>query len=282
MDRERKWNIVLILLCIILCAVLAGLFVWNKKSEAKESKRLEEVAAGKVVSENKKEEVVKKEEKAPQKEEEQEIPETKKIEGIVCWGDDMLNGEESTTYSYKVVLQKLLQENGYSLPVQDKTLQGAGTMSMMTMAGVPKEKVEGFINKHIEAAQGSELPITETGIRDLTPEQLARTDLNCVPIISMGYYGGWSHDPTELAEQQQAILDTFPSKEQFLIIGAIPIDGSVDAATLDSVMKEKWGEHYISAAEISSRPAATYEGQEAIANAVFQKLEELKYIQKEG
>lgn len=282
MDRERKWNIVLILLCIILCAVLAGLFVWNKKSEAKESKRLEEVVAGKVVSENKKEEVVKKEEKAPQKEEEQEVPEKKEIEGIVCWGDDMLNGEESTTYSYKVVLQKLLQEHGYALPVQDKTLQGAGTMSMMTMAGVPKEKVEGFINKHIEAAQGGELPITETGIRDLTPEQLARTDLNCIPIISMGYYGGWSHDPAELAEQQQAILDTFPSKEQFLIVGAIPIDGSVDAATLDGVMKETWGEHYLSAAEISSRPAATYEGQEAIANAIFQKLEELKYIQKEG
>lgn len=272
----------LILLCIILCAVLAGLFVWNKKSEAKESKRLEEVVAGKVVSENKKEEVVKKEEKAPQKEEEQEVPEKKEIEGIVCWGDDMLNGEESTTYSYKVVLQKLLQEHGYALPVQDKTLQGAGTMSMMTMAGVPKEKVEGFINKHIEAAQGGELPITETGIRDLTPEQLARTDLNCIPIISMGYYGGWSHDPAELAEQQQAILDTFPSKEQFLIVGAIPIDGSVDAATLDGVMKETWGEHYLSAAEISNRPAATYEGQEAIANAVFQKLEELKYIQKEG
>lgn len=256
--------------------------MWNKKSEAKESKRLEEVVAGKVVSENKKEEVVKKEEKAPQKEEEQEVPEKKEIEGIVCWGDDMLNGEESTTYSYKVVLQKLLQEHGYALPVQDKTLQGAGTMSMMTMAGVPKEKVEGFINKHIEAAQGGELPITETGIRDLTPEQLARTDLNCIPIISMGYYGGWSHDPAELAEQQQAILDTFPSKEQFLIVGAIPIDGSVDAVMLDGVMKETWGEHYLSAAEISSRPAATYEGQEAIANAIFQKLEELKYIQKEG
>lgn len=285
LDRERKWNIVLILLCIILCAVLAGLFVWNKKSEVKESKRLEEVAAGKAVSGNKKEKAAKTDEETPQKkEEEQEVPEEKEaeIEGIVCWGDDMINGEESATYSYKVVLQKLLQENGYNLLVQDKTLQGAGTMSMMTMAGVPKEKVDGFITRHVEAAQGSELPITETGIRDLTPEQLARTDLNCVPIISMGYYGGWSHDPAELAEQQQAILDTFPSQEQFLIVGAIPIDGSVDAATLDSVMKEKWGEHYISAAEISSRPAATYEGQEAIANAVFQKLEELKYIQKEG
>ena len=61
MDRERKWNIVLILLCIVFCIALAGLFVWNKKSEAKDSKRLEEVAAGKTVSENKKEEAVKKE-----------------------------------------------------------------------------------------------------------------------------------------------------------------------------------------------------------------------------
>lgn len=283
LDRERKWNIVLILLCVTLCVVLAGMFVWNKKSEAKESKRLQEIASGKIVSQDKNKGAAKAEETVPQEEEEpQQTQEIRKIEGIVCWGDDMINGEESATYSYKVVLQKLLQENGYNLPVQDKTLQGAGTMSMMTMAGVPKEKVDGFITRHVEAAQGGELPITETGIRDLTPEQLARTDLNCVPVISMGYYGGWSHDPAELAEQQQAILDTFPSKEQFLIIGAIPIDGSVDAVTLDGVMKEKWGEHYISAAEISSRPAATYEGQEAIANAVFQKLEELKYIQKEG
>ena len=47
-------------------------------------------------------------------------------------------------------------------------------------------------------------------------------------------------------------------------------------------MSEKWGEHYISAAQVSSSPAATYEGQEAIANAVVQKLEELNYIHKEG
>ena len=70
--------------------------------------------------------------------------------------------------------------------MQDKTLQGAGTMSMMTMAGVPKEKVEGFINKHIEAAQGGELPITETEIRHLTPEQLARTIIKLYPDYQYG------------------------------------------------------------------------------------------------
>ncbi len=141
-----------------------------------------------------------------------------------------------------------MQEHGYALPVQDKTLQGAGTMSMMTMAGVPKEKVEGFINKHIEAAQGGELPITETGIRDLTPEQLARTDLNCIPIISMGYYGGWSHDPAELAEQQQAILDTFPSKEQFLMILTVSRlsvwdimeDGVMTRQSLPNSSRQSW------------------------------------------
>lgn len=194
----------------------------------------------------------------------------------------MINGEPSATYSYKVVLQQLLQENGYSLPVQDKTLQGASTLSMMTMAGVPAEEVQQYITSHREAAAGVELAITETGIRDLTPEQTNRTDLQCIPVICMGYYGGWNHDPAELAEQQQKILDTFPNKERFIIIGAMPMDGSVDAATLDAALKEKWGEHYISAAEVTTSSSATYEAQAEIAQAVFAKLEKLKYIQKEG
>ena len=58
-------------------------------------------------------------------------------EGVVCWGDEFLGGEEALNYSYKSVLQRILRENGYSLSVQDKTLEGAGTLSMMTMAGVP-------------------------------------------------------------------------------------------------------------------------------------------------
>ena len=123
---------------------------------------------------------------------------------------------------------------------------------------------------------------TETGIRDLTEEQTERTDINCIPVICMGYYGGWSHDPEELAQQQQKILDTFPNKEKFIIVGTRPMDGSVDAATLDAALKAKWGKNYISAAEVTTSPSSTYEAQAEIAQAVLDKLEELKYIQKEG
>lgn len=199
----------------------------------------------------------------------------------MCWGDDLINGEDSATYSYKVVLQNLLTENGYNLPVQDKTLQGAGTMSVMTMAGVPENEVQTFIDAHKAAANGGELPITETGIRDLTPEQLERTDFNCIPIISMGYYGGWNHDPQELIQQQENILKTFPNQEQFIIIGVRPFDDSVNSTALDTAMREKWGEHYISASEVTGvHVAASFEGQAAVAQAVLEKLETLGYIEK--
>ena len=199
----------------------------------------------------------------------------------MCWGDDLINGEDSATYSYKVVLQKLLTEKGYNLPVQDKTLQGAGTMSIMTMAGVPENEVQTFIDAHKAAANGAELPIAETGIRDLTPEQMERTDIKCIPIISMGYYGGWNHDPQELIQQQEKVLKTFPDQEQFIIVGVRPFDDSVNSSTLDTAMREKWGEHYISASEVTGvHVAASFEGQAAVAQAVLEKLETLGYIKK--
>lgn len=202
------------------------------------------------------------------------------VRGIACWGDDLINGEESKTYSYKTVLQKILNENGYDLPVIDKTLQGGGTLSMMTMAGVPKEEVQGFIDAHKQAANGREIYITETGIRDLTEEQLDRSDADCIPVIFMGYYGGWNHDPQELAEQQQQILDTFQNKEKFIIAASAPMDGSVNSVALDEVMKEKWGEHYISVAKDITNMAGSHEGQKELAEVVFEKMEELGYITK--
>lgn len=284
-EREKKWNIIFLIFGIILMVLLVGMLYWSRETEAAESRRLQEMAkktedsdktnAGTKVETEKSEEVKEEPESVPEEEE-------KKPEGIVCWGDDLINGEASAKYSYKVVLQKLLEENGYTLPVQDKTLQGAGTLSMMTMAGVPAEEVQQFVTKHKEKAAGANLAVTETGIRDLTEEQTERTDINCIPVICMGYYGGWSHDPEELAQQQQKILDTFPNKEKFIIVGTRPMDGSVDAATLDAALKAKWGKNYISAAEVTTSPSSTYEAQAEIAQAVLDKLEELKYIQKEG
>ena len=290
MKRKGLWNALFVVLCIVLVVALGGMLSWGIKKDSKERERLEKLATESVKTNKGTSGTSKKEEKEKESEEQEkpeEIPKQpekapeEKTEGVVCWGDDLINGEDSATYSYKVVLQKLLTEKGYNLPVQDKTLQGAGTMSVMTMAGVPENEVQTFIDAHKAAANGGELPITETGIRDLTPEQLERTDFNCIPIISMGYYGGWNHDPQELIQQQEKVLKTFPNQEQFIIVGVRPFDDSVNSAALDTAMREKWGEHYISASEVTGvHVAASFEGQAAVAHAVLEKLETLGYIEK--
>lgn len=290
MKRKGLWNALFVVLCIVLVVALGGMLSWGIKKDSKERERLEKLATESVKTNKETSGTSKKEEKEKEAEEQEKPEETpkqpekapeEKTEGVVCWGDDLINGEDSATYSYKVVLQNLLTEKGYNLPVQDKTLQGAGTMSVMTMAGVPENEVQAFIDAHKAAANGGELPITETGIRDLTPEQLERTDFNCIPIISMGYYGGWNHDPQELIQQQEKVLKTFPDQEQFIIVGVRPFDDSVNSAALDTAMREKWGEHYISASEVTGvHVAASFEGQAAIAQAVLEKLETLGYIEK--
>ena len=75
-------------------------------------------------------------------------------------------------------------------------------------------------------------------------------------------------------------MKTFPQQERFLIVGTRPLDGSVDSASLDAVMREKWGEHYISLAELTTEPAESYDTQAVMAQGIFQKLETLGYISK--
>ena len=303
-NYQEGRNRLLLILCILLFILFGALLFWSRSSNAADAARLQELAA-REDQKDQAEEQDASEEARPEETVEEETEENQEqastgqqnsenedqesaaeetatastlAKGIVCWGDDLINGEESATHSYRAVLQNLLNDSGYNLTVIDKTLQGAGTLSMMTMAGVPQEEVQSYITAHQEAAQGQELPVTETGIRDLTPEQTQRNDLEYVPVIFMGYYGGWNHDPAELTRQQEAILNTFPQQEQYIIASTFPLDGSVDSATLDSVMSEKWGEHYISMASITSNPASTYEGQADLAAAILQKMKDLGYL----
>lgn len=299
-DKGRRGgnkNPLLIIICVLLFALFIGILIWSKKLDRADAQRLRELSgdsaqASTQVQEQEREseqenisEVEAVQDELQQESEENNLETEEKTQeepsqptGIVCWGDDLINGEESATYSYQVVLQNLMNEKGYSLPVIDKTLQGAGTLSMMTMAGVSQEEVQSFITAHQEAAQGAELPVTETGIRDLTAEETERTDLECIPVIFMGYYGGWNHDPNELAQQQEKILNTFPNTEKFVIAGTRPMDGTVDTVSLDKTMQEKWGEHYISIDTTIPYASASYEGQAEIASAVLTKLEELGYL----
>lgn len=314
--KGKKTNILLGFICILLVGLLGFLLAMNYKTEQEESQRLTELAgdqhigiedydavkehAAELEKASKDEEessetdnTDKKSKKNNQKEDTAEADDTENAEetadeetartisGVVCWGDDLINGDASNTYSYMAVLQKLLTDNGYNLTVVNKTLQAGGTLSMMKMAGVSDETLQGYITKHQQAANGAQLNVTETGIRDLTEEETTRNDMDCIPVIFMGYYGGWNHDPAELAEQQEQILNTFQYKDDFIVVGTIPLDGSVTADALDQVLSQKWGEHYISLASVTAQPSATYEAQQAMGEAVFNKLQELDYITKD-
>ena len=274
-------NIFLLLSCIILLGAVGFILVKDKQEAEKVVKEVETVVS-------KEEET---QEEPPQKEKpavatatpmptQTPVAEKEEVKGIVCWGDDLMTADTTDKYSYMTVLQRILQEKGYDIPVINKTIQGGGTLSMMKMAGVSDSVLQGYISAHQQAANGAELSVMERGIRDLTPEQTERNDLDCIPVIFMGYYGGWNHNPAELAEQQEHILKTFPNQERFLVVGTRPVDGSVDAPSLDQALQQKWGEHYISLAQTTTYPASTIEAQEIMAQTIIQKMEELGYLKK--
>ena len=274
-------NIFLLLSCIILLGAVGFILVKDKQEAEKVVKEVETVVS-------KEDET---QEEPPQKEKpavetvtpvptQTPVAEKEEIKGIVCWGDDLMTADTTDKYSYMAVLQRILQEKGYDIPVINKTIQGGGTLSMMKMAGVSDSVLQGYISAHQQAANGAELSVMERGIRDLTPEQTERNDLECIPVIFMGYYGGWNHNPAELAEQQEHILKTFPDQERFLVVGTRPVDGSVDAPSLDQALQQKWGEHYISLAQTTTYPASMIEAQEIMAQTIVQKMEELGYLEK--
>lgn len=274
-------NIFLLLSCIILLGAVGFILVKDKQEAEKVVKEVETVVS-------KEDET---QEEPPQKEKpavatatpmptQTPVAEKEEIKGIVCWGDDLMTADTTDKYSYMAVLQRILQEKGYDIPVINKTIQGGGTLSMMKMAGVSDSVLQGYISAHQQAANGAELSIMERGIRDLTPEQTERNDLECIPVIFMGYYGGWNHNPAELADQQEHILKTFPDQERFLVVGTRPVDGSVDAPSLDQALQQKWGEHYISLAQTTTYPASMIEAQEIMAQTIIQKMEELGYLEK--
>lgn len=284
MKRNRKtawaWNLLLVLVCITLAVCFGGLLAWDAKAEAVRSEKLMQEAkkdkkqeVKQEVKKDKKKEEVKKEEKEPAK---PILP-----QGISFWGDEFFTAENELQYSSRVKLEEKLKAEGYTLEYANKTLAGAGTLSVMKMAGVPQADLDKYIEKHKASAGSATLPVTETGIRDLTDEEMKRSDKDYIPVITMGYYGGWNKDPRELAEQQQKVLDTFgKNKDKFIIVGVRPMDGGVNIPEYESVMKETWGEHYISTIDICTVTTTTADGQTQVAEALYEKLLELGYIAK--
>ena len=151
----------------------------------------------------------------------------------------------------------------------------------MRLAGVSEEDVDAYIQKHYDMAAnaGVDVPLYEGVVRDdLAEKQTERDDADGIPVICMGYFGGWYYDPYELVEQQQKILDTYNQNSKFLILGLYP-ELAIDTAYYDTVLAEAWGEHYVSLSQLLETNAISDEGREQIAQIIYDKMKDLGYIE---
>ena len=193
---------------------------------------------------------------------------------------DILDEDGSTDTSYPDYLSQLLEKNGYTnYTVENNTWDNSGTLSQMALAGVSDNDINTYITAHQNNANGAELDATEYIVRDdLSQYKKDRDDLDAIPVICMGYYGGWNNDPNELAEQIQKILDTYTQKNNYVVVGMYPYN-EVDTASYDQAMTDAFGDHYLAlTSDILDQPAFDDAGHQEIAQAIYDKLNSLGYL----
>lgn len=280
---------ILILLCIVLCGVLCVFLLWNRREEQETIRQLqqemekmnqsEETETEQRIPADQDESALKpEEENLTEREESQETsPEEEDVQGISFRGDSFISEERKEDKGYAACFKNSLSENNLTMEVNDYTMDAAGSLSQMKLAGVAWMELDAYVQHHQENAGGSQLRITETKIRELTEEELIRDDRNCIPVICMGYYGGWGDDLNELFEQQQKILDTYQQREKYLILGVCPSVYN-NREEYHRVMSEKWGNHYLRLDGEIRHSLLTDDAKKEIADKVYEKMESMGYL----
>lgn len=275
MRKNKRRQIGVWILVFLLALMLAALFRWENKRQKNTEQILQKEA------ELTQTDSASVEEKEPEQTQDEvpEEPEQKTI-SLSFRGDSFnADGADKGT-GYPAKIKSLLEQNSITANVDDQTWDMAGTLSQMRLAGVSEETVNAYIAKHQAAATaaGVQPAPTETRVRsDLGDYAVDRSDMDMIPVICIGFNGGFGGDLAELIEQQQQILNTYHNQDHYLILGCYP-NGWTDGAAYDQAMSDYWGEHYLSlngvinAVDLSD----TLRGQ--IADAVYSKLVELKYI----
>lgn len=270
---RRYIKILLAIFNIILCVFLFLFLMQYREEEQKITRRLiqERNKAGVLEDPDVKEESNKKTDKNQQSEISQE--DEKHVIGISYRGDCFCEEEMIETEGIGAYLGAALSND---IDVMEYSMNESGTMSQMKLAGVDLDIVETYLDKHEENGT-SELHLTERKIRDLSDEELIRSDEDYLPVLCMGYYGGWGNDPEELCEQQQYILDTYNQTKQYIIVGITPAVYS-DSDEYHKVMEEKWDEHYLSLDNVIDENPTDTESKKKIAQLIIEKMIELEYL----
>ncbi len=209
-------------------------------------------------------------------------PEAEQTIMISFRGDVLDEDGTDASSGYIYMFEQLLKENGYNdIIVEDNTWENSGSLSQMLFAGVSEDEINAYVSAHTE--NGSE-DIYDLVIRDdLADYQTEeRDDQDAIPVITMGYYGGWNNNVDELVEQIQKVLATYSQQDKYIVIGVYPAavtDGLVDAGAYDSAMEAAFGEHYLSMSAAGMDEAAFDDaGHQQIADALYAKMQELGYF----
>lgn len=289
--RFLRGNGIWILISALLCVGLVVFMRWNSREEQETIRQLQEEQNGnRDISEDGSEasddigEIQNSEETTTDQEQPAETPQpteeeqpSQGVEGISFRGDSFGDEEKKAEKGFGICMSKLLAEQGIDFTVADYTMHQAGSISQMKLAGVEQEVLDGYVESHKANLSGEQLRITEVKIRDLAPEELERIDQNYIPVICMGYYGGWGSNLDELCEQQQKVLDTYQQKEKYLILGVYPT-GYPDREGYTRKMQETWGEHYLAVDGVTKHSISTDEGKQDTVQLVFDKMQELGYL----
>jgi len=230
---------------------------------------------------------------------EEEAPENLPI-AISCRGESWAPDGNDKGDGWPAILGSILEENGVSAAVSDYTWDMAGTLSQMRFADVPEETVDSYIEAHNE--NGLRGNLYETKVRDdLEESYIEREDYESIPVICIGYNGGYGGSSAELIEQQGLILNTYTlqaadaaadaSEEadqendvddgemgisgKYLIVGHLPA-GWRDLNNYETRMKNAWGDHFVSLNEIEG-DVVSREYREAVAETIYNKLVEMGY-----
>ena len=231
----------------------------------------------------------------------EEVPENLPI-AISCRGESWAPDGNDREDGWPAILGSMLEENGVSATVSDYTWDMAGTLSQMRFADVPEETVDSYIEAHNE--NGLRGYLYETTVRDdLEESYIEREDYESIPVICIGYNGGYGMSSAELIEQQSLILNTYKLQAanatseasaeadqendvddgemgisgKYLIVGHLPA-GWNDLNNYETRMKNAWGDHFVSLNEIEG-DVVSREYREAVADTIYNKLVEMGYCE---
>lgn len=306
-----KRQFILIILCILVAGGLIGFLFWNRNQQQTLSRTLQHEAlqseslwdeayvssasftnrsmTDAPVSDSGQEENAEKvssDSTADSSAEESETNGHKKpahtFQAVSIRGDGFSDYQEDTSVnSVAANLQKLLAEGGSSMTVQDCTMDMAGSLSQMRKAQIPEEDINAYINKHRQNSGNTSLQDTETIVRDLSADAVTRNDQSDLPVIGMGYKGGFGDDVQELVEQEKKVLGTYSQQDDYIVLGYYPehFTSNEQHQTYDNAMKQAFGDHYVNIdAQVHTGSVTSEETRKAVAQALYNKMKELGYI----